>query len=112
VVVGGAVVVTGTAVVAGRVVAGTVVVGVVVAFAGTAVTTAVEDDVFELAHEASNIIEMPQAVRDVFFTPRRYYRAAAVGPTVPGIAEVADHDGGASEDPTDIVNNWVCHCRA
>jgi hypothetical protein len=65
VVVGGAVVVvTGAAVVAG-----TVDVGAVVAAAGAVVTTAVEVDVFELEHEASNIVEITKAIREMFFTP-------------------------------------------
>jgi hypothetical protein len=60
------VVVTGAAVVvAGAVVAG----GVVVTAAGAVVTTAVEDVAFELEHDASNIIEITQARRGMFFTP-------------------------------------------
>jgi hypothetical protein len=65
VVVGGAVVVvTGAAVVAG-----TVVVGAGTVDVGAVVTTAVEVDVFELEHEASNIIEITKAIREMFFTP-------------------------------------------
>ena len=55
------VVVTGAVVVDGAAVATVV--------SGAFVTTVVEEVAFELEHEASNIVEITQAMRGVFFTP-------------------------------------------